>query len=162
MLLTARVGARQLSGRMTLHLIKLCVGCDSPRDLFEWQRERVREYRRKRLKRVLHHRTRSMPRRREEILSGGSLYWVIRGVVQVRQRVVGLEPVQDEEGQTFCEIQFDPVLVATVPVPRQAFQGWRYLEADDAPADLRTFDLEEAEDLPPPEMLAELRALGLL
>jgi hypothetical protein len=147
---------------MTVHLIKLCVGCDSPRDLFEWQRERVREYRRKRLKKVLHHRTRSMPRRREEVLAGGSLYWVIRGVVQVRQRIVGLEPVENEEGQTFCEIQFDPVLVATVPVPRQAFQGWRYLDPDDAPADLRTFDLAEAEDLPPPEMLAELRALGLL
>jgi hypothetical protein len=147
---------------MTIHLIKLCVGCDSPHDLFEWQRERLREYRRRRLKKVLHHRTRSMPRRREDVLAGGSLYWVIRGVVQVRQRIVGLEPVKDEEGQSFCEIRFDPVLVATVPVPRQAFQGWRYLEPDDAPDDWRVFDPEIVDELPPPEMLAELRTLGLL
>ncbi|MBX6320449.1 MAG: DUF1489 domain-containing protein [Rhodospirillaceae bacterium] len=147
---------------MTVHLIKLCVGCDSPRDLFDWQRARLKEYRRRRQPQVLHHRTRSMPRRREEVLAGGSLYWVIRGVVQVRQRITGLEPVKDEDGRSFCEIRLDPELVITEPVPRQAFQGWRYFEAEDAPADLRVFAPDDAEALPPPRMLAELRALGLL
>ncbi len=147
---------------MTVHLIKLCVGCDSAHDLFAWQRARLRERRRRRQPAIVSHRTRSMPRRREEVLSGGSLYWVIRGVVQVRQRIVGLEPVSGEGGLTFCDIRLDPVLVATEPVPRQAFQGWRYLEAEDAPGDLRVFDPGEAEALPPPQMLAELRALGLL
>lgn len=146
---------------MAVHLIKLCVGCDSVADLAEWQAARVREYRRKRSRTVLHHRTRSMPRRRGEILDGGSLYWVIKGIVQVRQRIVGLEPVSGDDGQTYCQIQFDPTLVVTSPVPRQAFQGWRYLEPKDAPPDLGPFDAA-AEVLPPAEMLADLRNLGLL
>jgi hypothetical protein len=148
---------------MTVHLIKLCVGCDSVADLAEWQAERLREYRRRRSKTVLHHRTRSMPRRREEVLDGGSLYWVIKGIVLVRQRIVGLEPVAGEDGQTYCQIQFDATLVTTTPTPRQAFQGWRYLEPSDAPVDIGPFDLQAgAAALPPPEMLAELRNLGLL
>jgi hypothetical protein len=149
---------------MAIHLIKLCVGCDSITDLAEWQAQRMREYRRRRSKTVLHHRTRSMPRRREEILTGGgSLYWVIKGIVLVRQRITGLEPVSGEDGQTYCQIQFDPTLVMTVPTPRQAFQGWRYLEPKDAPADIGPFDLHsDSGALPPPEMLVELRNLGLL
>ena len=148
---------------MTVHLIKLCVGCDSVTDLAEWQEQRMREYRRKRSKTVLHHRTRSMPRRRQEVLDGGSLYWVIKGIVLVRQRIVGLAPVAGEDGQAYCQIQFDATLVMTVPTPRQAFQGWRYLEPDDAPRDIGPFDLQAgATALPPPEMLAELRNLGLL
>jgi hypothetical protein len=146
---------------VSLHLIKLCVGCDSVADLAEWQEERLREYRRRRSRTKLYHRTRSMPRRREEILAGGSLYWVIRGIVQVRQRIVGLEPVIGEDEQTYCQIQFDRQLVVTVPTPRQAFQGWRYLEPKDAPADLGPFD-PQAGALPPAEMLADLRSLGLL
>lgn len=148
---------------MTVHLIKLCVGCDSVADLAEWQAERLREFRRRRSKTVLHHRTRSMPRRREEVLAGGSLYWVIKGIILVRQKIIGLEPVSGQDGQTYCQIQFDPTLVMTVPTPRQAFQGWRYLEPKDAPADIGPFDLRGgAAAMPPPEMLAELRNLGLL
>jgi hypothetical protein len=76
------------------------------------------------------------PRRAGELLLGGSLYWVIRGVIRARQRIAGLEEVVGEDGIRRCAIVFDPALVPTVPRPRRAFQGWRYLAASDAPPDI--------------------------
>ena len=139
---------------MSLHLIKLSAGCGSPETLAAWQAERLARFGR------LFHRTRMMPRRREELLDGGSIYWVIRGLVQLRQRLVGIEPFVDAEGDRATLLLLDPELVRTVPERRRAFQGWRYLTAEDAPADLAA----SGDDLPemPARMLAELRALGLL
>lgn len=144
---------------MAVHLIKLCVGCDSVAELRDWQRKRLAELRRARRRPILEHRTRMMPRRREEILRGGSLYWVIKGLVRVRQRVVGLDRRADAEGQAFCAIRYEPELILTVPRSQRPFQGWRYLEASDAPPDLEPAALGE---VPPAEMLEELRALGLI
>lgn len=139
---------------MALHLIKLSAGCDSPETLAGWQAERLARFGR------LFHRTRMTPRRRDELLAGGSIYWVIRGLVQVRQRLVGIEPFVDSEGERATLLLLDPELIRTVPAPQRAFQGWRYLAAGDAPADLAAAD----DDLPemPAKMLAELRSLGLL
>jgi hypothetical protein len=131
-----------------LHLIKLCVGCDSIEDLAQWQRKRS----------PLEHWTRNQPKRAEEILTGGSLYWVIKGQVRVRQRILGLERREDEEG-VWCAIVLGRRLTRVRPAARRPFQGWRYLEADDAPADLAKG--EKAEELPE-KLAAELRALGLL
>ncbi|MGI9482426.1 MAG: DUF1489 family protein [Hyphomicrobiales bacterium] len=138
---------------MTVHILKLCVGVDTIEELSSWQKMRLKNNAR------VFHVTRMMPRRKKEVLDGGSLYWVIKGTIQVRQRIIGLEPVVDEDGINRTEIQFDPELVSVRPAPRRAFQGWRYLEAADAPPDLTKADLKS--DIPP-EMRAELIELGLI
>ena len=145
---------------MTLHLIKLCVGIESIAHLRERQAARLGAQKRARRKRELFHRTRQMPRRRDEVLDGGSIYWVIKGVVQVRQRLLDLRAVTGEDGVPRCDLVLDPELVPTRPQPRRAFQGWRYLEPEDAPADLELRG-SDAEKLPP-EMRAALIELGLL
>lgn len=130
---------------MTVHIVKLCVGADSVEDLAEWQIEQLKRARRakQRLNPVCG--TRMWPKRVEDVLAGGSLYWVIKGVVTVRQRIVAIDDVIDEHGQR-CGLYLDAQLHRTVPQPRRAFQGWRYLEPKDAPADLG--DLKGGADLP--------------
>lgn len=139
---------------MSLHLIKLSVGTEDVDDLRRWQKLRLRETGR------LFHRTRMMPRRRAELLAGGSIYWVIKGLIQARQRLTGIEPALDASGRPCTLLLLDPRLVRTVPRAHRAFQGWRYLDPEDAPADLR--DTAEGAAGLPPKLLAELRALGLL
>jgi hypothetical protein len=133
----------------------LSVGSDSYESLAEWQAFRLRQNGR------LRHVTRTMPRRRDEVLDGGSIYWVIKGVMVARQRILDLEDVIDEEGDVRCGIVLDPDLVRVVPRPHRPFQGWRYLKAEEAPADLRDGLGKGAEEMPP-EMLSELKELGLL
>ena len=120
---------------MPLHIIKLCVGCDSLTELADWQKKRLKEKRAKGQKPELIHVTRMTPKRADEILAGGSLYWVIKGVIAVRQQIVEIAEVTDEHGLR-CGLYLDPHLQRTTPQPRRAFQGWRYLEPKDAPADL--------------------------
>ncbi len=146
---------------MTLHLLKLCVGSDDVAALRAWQGEEAAEARRRGERYVPSHWTRMMPKRRDEILDGGSLYWVMSGMIAVRQRIVGLEPEVDENGRPFCRILFARRLVLVEPRPHRPFQGWRYLEAVDAPPDL-TAVAGPGTRSPPARMLAELRALGLL
>ena len=111
----------------------------------------------------LHHFTRMMPQRRDEIVPGGSLYWVIKGQVRVRQPIMSLEARNDEEGRGFCAIRLAAKWVPVQPRRQRPFQGWRYLAAADAPPDLtKGWRAAAAEDEPPPGMLAELRSLGLL
>jgi hypothetical protein len=144
-----------------LHLIKLCVGVENCADLIAWQSQRLDTMRRNGLPAELVHRTRQMPKRRGEILDGGSLYWVIKGVIQLRQRIVDLREEASDEGRTMCGIVFDPVLVPTRAQARRPFQGWRYLPVEDAPPDMPEFE-RGAIDALPPEMRAELAALALL
>ncbi|WP_421997797.1 DUF1489 family protein [Reyranella sp.] len=104
--------------------------------------------------------TRNTPRRTEELLAGGSLYWVVRGVIRCRQELVGFEEdVNAEDGRKYCRIQVKRTLIKTAPQTCKAFQGWRYFEADRAPPDLSKGDT--LADMPP-EMAAELKRLGLL
>lgn len=145
---------------MTVHLIKLCVGVEEVSQLAEWQGKRAAAAKTAGTPLVLQHITRNMPRRKEEVLDGGSLYWVIKGLVQVRQRIIGLEPVVRESGESACALIYDQELVQTERQPRRAFQGWRYLEVNDAPADLGPGG--DAMDKLPPAMASELRDLGLI
>jgi hypothetical protein len=146
--------------RMTVHLIKLCVGVDTVQELQAWQAERI-EHLRKLGKVPEHcHRTMQTPRRRDEVLDGGSLYWVIRGVILVRQRVLDLRPDEKDDGVACCGIVLEPKLVATRARGRRAFQGWRYLAAADAPADARTFEAAQGEM--PQAMREDLLRLGLI
>lgn len=143
---------------MPLHLIKLCVGVDSVDDLEEWVARRRREKCRSGRPPPQVHVTRMTPKRSDDLLDGGSLYWVIRGTVQARQRLVGIDPFVDAEGIRRCRLLMEPDIVRTRPQPRRPFQGWRYLKGADAPADLGQGD--DPSDLPA-ELSAELAALGL-
>jgi hypothetical protein len=145
---------------MTVHLVKLCVGVETVQDLAVWQAERLRRLAQAGEAAELCHRTRQMPRRRNEILDGGSLYWVVKGFVLVRQRILDLKDATKDDGTACCGIVLDPELVTTRPQPRRAFQGWRYLEAADAPADART--LHDVEANIPPGMREDLRELCLI
>lgn len=142
---------------MTVNLLKLCVGIDSV--------EHLREVRKRKAPHQLAdgtnchiHVTRFMPKRAHEVLAGGSLYWVIKGFVLVRQTIIGLEMIKTDNGPK-CMVQMEQELVLTEAQPRRPHQGWRYLEVSDAPKDLpagaRNTDL-------PPEISAQLRGLGLL
>lgn len=138
---------------MPLHLIKLAVGIRDIDHLREVQARRAGGG-------VVPVHTRMVPRRGDEIVGTGSLYWVIRGSTCVRQKVVALDTGTDEDGRAYCLIGVDPSLVPTVPTAQRPFQGWRYLEPAAAPADLA--DAGGGGDELPPHLAAELRALGLL
>lgn len=121
---------------MPLHLVKLCVGTTSIEDLAEWQAAN-RQFRPNGggALRVFHT-TFQTPKRQEALLDGGSLYWVIKGLIQARQKIVGFDDGTKEDGSPCCLILLDPGIVPVRPCPRKAFQGWRYLADDDAPADI--------------------------
>jgi hypothetical protein len=143
---------------MTLHLIKLCVGCDSIDDLADWQKRRLAELKKKRKPPELIHVTRQTPKRVDDLLKGGSLYWVIRGQIAVRQRLLELRAVT-KNGTPHCGLVYDPQIIHLIPRTCRPFQGWRYLAAKDAPLDARM--IKGGKQLPP-QLRAELAALGLL
>jgi len=145
---------------MTVHLLKLCVGVETVQELADWQAMRLKRLKRERKRVELCHRTLQSPKRRDEVLDGGSLYWVIKGFVLVRQHVLDLRPDTKDDGTACCGIVLDRALVTTRAHPRRAFQGWRYLDAADAPNDLRGF--EDAADDMPRAMREDLRELRLI
>src|SRR5512135_409384 len=104
---------------MTMHLLKLCVGCDSVKELADWQAERLKRLRRERKRVELCHRTLQTPKRRDEILDGGSLYWVIKGFVLVRQRILDLRPDTKDDGTACCGIVLDRELISMRPTRRR-------------------------------------------
>lgn len=133
---------------MPLHIIKLCVGIDRVEQLTEWGRaERGRGG-----APIVH--TRMTPKRAAECLDGGSLYWVIKGVVQCRQQILSIDTLEDG-ARTRCEITLGDEVIRVAPQRRGAFQGWRYYDKDVTP-DLSNW---EAGDLPP-GFAEELRELG--
>jgi hypothetical protein len=143
-----------------LHLIKLCVGVDKVEQLAAWQEDRARRAAKDPSFPPLGHVTRMTPRRRDELLDGGSLYWVIKGVIQVRQRLIDIVRFDDDDGISRCRLVFDPELVLTERQPKRPFQGWRYLKAQDAPRDLD--NVPKGEQELSAEMREELATLGLL
>ncbi len=143
---------------MALHLIKLCVGCDGIEDLADWIAATLAEKKRRGLEPAHVHRTRMMPKRVAEILDGGSLYWVIKGQIRVREKILDLRAVTDAAGVSHCDIVLSADLVEVEARPYRPFQGWRYFDPAVAPRDLIG---EETADLPI-EFLRELAGLGLL
>jgi hypothetical protein len=138
---------------MSLNLIKLCVGVSDIEELQTWVRESQQGID------TLDHITRMFPKRVAEILPGGSLYWVIRGMILCRQPIADLEPVVGNDGIERCRIVFKPEIVLVRPTPKRAFQGWRYLEAASSPPDLPK--AVKASGMPE-ELRRELAELGLL
>jgi hypothetical protein len=145
---------------MTVHLIKLCVGCDSVRELEGWIKDKLKAKRKSGEKPEHIHRTRMVPKRAEELVEGGSLYWVIRGEVLCRQRVRAIRPFVDKNGISRCGVVLEPKVVLVEPRPHRAFQGWRYLTAKDAPRDLGKAAKGAARM--PETLRRELRELGLM
>lgn len=145
---------------MPLHILKLCVGAESISDLEEWIAERQAQRRARGEPAEQLHTTRMVPKRIEEIVNGGSLYWVIKGQVSARQRLIDIRPFTDGEGIGRCHLVMEPVVVPVEPRPFRPFQGWRYLQGKDAPRDIdgRSGDL----GVMPEQMRRELAELGLL
>ena len=139
---------------MTVHLKKLSVGSESLASLRQWQEMRLKAGF------ELMHVTRNTPRRAEEVLDGGSIYWVIKGVMCARQPIIELRSMQRADGRPACGIVLAPEIVTVEPTRMRIFQGWRYLEAKDAPVDLPM--ASDGDEAMPPELVAELRELGLL
>jgi hypothetical protein len=131
----------------TIHLVKLCVGADSVDSLLAWETQRPEVYR-------LH--TRNRPKRFAELVDGGSLYWVIKGVILCRREIVSFDVVEDQE-KPLCWIGLRNRHILTEPQPRRPFQGWRYLEAKDAPRDLNSL----ADQGLPNELAQQLKESGV-
>src|SRR5215475_9784393 len=136
---------------MPLHLLKLAVGIDDIEHL-----RRIRAARRAQRGGSWVY-TRNHPRRAQEVLAGGSIYWIIRAHIRVRQRIIGFRRERDDNGRGYCLIEVDERLVPTLSRPWRPFQGWRYLSPEAAPA-----DRSESGEPPSDRLLAELHALGLL
>ncbi len=145
---------------MPLHLIKLCVGCDSVADLEDWIRQKLKEKKRRGQKAEHIHTTRMVPKRAAELMDGGSLYWVVRGQIACRERILDIRPFTDKDGIGRCRVVLDGKVVLVEPRLRAAFQGWRYLEAKEAPRDLSRAAPGAAKM--PEAMRRELQELGLL
>jgi hypothetical protein len=142
-----------------LHLVKLCVGVERVEELARWQEKRAAERRSAGEDDRPRHVTRMWPRRADELLAGGSLYWVMKGVILARQPIAALEETDLGDGVTRCAIVLSPELIRTVPAPRRPFQGWRYLKPGDAPADLSSAGAGDA--ALPPELSAALSEVGV-
>ncbi len=140
---------------MALHLLKLCVGAISVDDLITWHDNHPSPF----VTGERRHVTRMWPKRETEVLDGGSLYWVIKGAILCRQRILRLDRVEGADGILRCGLILDPAVVRTEAALRRPFQGWRYLNAVDSPRDLglaRAFD-----DVLPTEMALALAEIGL-
>ncbi|WP_045388671.1 DUF1489 family protein [Falsirhodobacter sp. alg1] len=136
---------------MTLHLVKLCVGAEKPEDLILRQQTYWNGAPR--------HITRMWPKREAELLDGGSIYWIFKGLVLARQRLIGLEETTGDDGIRRCALVLDPAVVQTEAQPRRAFQGWRYLAPADAPADVPAG--RDHEEPLPADLARALSEMGL-
>lgn len=139
-----------------LHLIKLSVGTETVEGLERWQASA----RAKGPDGLPRHVTRMWPKREADILGGGSIYWVIRGAVLCRQRILRLDEVTGQDGIRRCAIVLEPGLVRVAATPKRPFQGWRYLEPADAPPDLGR--RRKGDDALPPQLSVALAEIGVL
>ena len=144
---------------MPLHIIKLCVGVETVEELDQWYREEVLVHaaRGEGYERI--HVTRMFPKRVDEILDGGSLYWVIKGVILCRQRLIRLEERRGDDGILRCALVMDRQVIRTEAAPRRPFQGWRYMQGKDAPRDLAK--ARGGDDSIPVELARALAEIGL-
>lgn len=145
---------------MAINLIKLCVGADSVDDHRAWIDFRLKQARAMGIEAEQYHTTRMYPKRAEEIIGQGSLYWVIKGQVQSRQRVLDIRRFTDNEGVGRCKIVLESELILTSLQPKRPFQGWRYLRPEDAPRDMA--DISGDGEAMPDDMRVELSELGLI
>ncbi|WP_411958253.1 DUF1489 family protein [Paracoccus homiensis] len=137
----------------SLHLMKLCVGAEGPDDLARWQQQRYGDG-------PAMHVTRMWPKREDELLNGGSIFWVFKGIMLARQKLLRLEERFGDDGIRRCALILDRDLVRVAAIPRRPFQGWRYLDPKDAPDDLP--ENRAAEEALPAKVAAALSEMGLV
>ena len=140
----------------TVNLIKLSVGTENVEGLEHWHATK----RAQTVDGLPRHVTRMWPKREAEILNGGSIYWVIKGLIQCRQKVLRLDEVIGSDGIRRCAIVLEPKLVRTQSSLKRPFQGWRYLQVADAPPDLP--EGRSNEDVLPVELNQALAEIGVL
>lgn len=140
-----------------IHLQKLSVGSISIESLAAWQADVAVRRAAQGMPALADHVTRMRPKQAAELLDNGSIYWVIKGMIQCRNPIVDLIETQTQDGRKACRIVLGPELIPVTPTPKRAFQGWRYLKPEDAPQDLA--ELGEAKNLPP-HLRAKLVDLG--
>ncbi len=153
----AQAPLRAAAGGLVDHLniVKLCVGAEKVEDLTDWHHLHAGQW----APGTTEHVTRMWPKRESELLAGGSLYWVIKGVILARQRLIGLERRQGGDGIERCALVMEAEVIRTEPAPRRPFQGWRYLNPAESPRDLpKTRALD---DTLPPELARALADIGL-
>ena len=138
-----------------LNIIKLCVGADTVEDLLDWHRAHADVWKAG----TTEHVTRMWPKREAELLDGGSLYWVIKGAVLARQRLLRLEERRGADGIARCALVLDAEVIRTEAALRRPFQGWRYLDPAESPRDLPKG--RAADDALPPELARALAEIGL-
>lgn len=138
-----------------VNILKLCVGAESVEDLVSWHDENRGRWP---LGQTVHV-TRMWPKREAEVLAGGSLYWVIRGLVLCRQRILALEPVDEGDGIQRCGLVLDAEVIRTQPAPRRPFQGWRYLPPEESPPDIAV--TRRGEEVLPPGLAEAMAEFGL-
>lgn len=143
---------------MALHLIKLSVGPENLSELVDWQTQRLKDQRKRGQAPELVHVTRHMPKRAAEVLDGGSIYWVIKGWLVARQRMLELRPLL-RDGVPHCGLIYAPEMIRIAPRKHRPFQGWRYFDPKDAPRDLAKGEVDTEM---PEEMQRDLAELGLL
>lgn len=153
-MITGKKGGDVADGKV--HLVKLSVGSKSVESLMAWQASKAAQGN----DNLPRHVTRMWPKRKAEILNGGSIFWVIQGMLQCRQRILRLDEVIGQDGIRRCGIVLEPEIILTMTAPKRAFQGWRYLPAEDAPADLPR--RRQAEDPLPADLSAALADIGVI
>lgn len=139
----------------TINLIKLSVGSESVDSIVDWQTRRAKQSKTG----EYHHVTRMWPKREAELLNGGSIYWVVSGFVQCRQRIKRLDEVIGQDGIRRCGIVLHPEMFRTETAAKRPFQGWRYLKPEEAPRDLAKS--RSREDNLPPQLSAALAEIGV-
>ncbi|MFP4275266.1 MAG: DUF1489 family protein [Paracoccaceae bacterium] len=139
-----------------MNLVKLSAGTESVESLTRWQESRAARG----ADGLPRHVTRMWPRREADLLDGGSVFWVIKGLIQCRQRILRLDEVDRGDGIRRCAIVLEPGLIRTQPAPRRPFQGWRYLDPADSPADLPAG--RDSEEPLPASLSAALAEIGVV
>lgn len=138
---------------MTYNLKKIAVGIDSI------DRLHIRQQMIKSSYGKIIHTTRNMPKQKDDLIDNGSMFWIIKRNILVRQKILNIETVIRDDGSKGCEIELDEDLIKVIPTPMKPFQGWRYYMASDIPPDLNVSNIE-SEDLPE-NINSELIKLGL-
>ena len=139
-----------------INLVKLSVGSETVESLQEWQNTNKAQG----SDGLPRHVTRMWPKREADLLKGGSLFWVIKGFLQCRQRILRLDEVSGKDGVRRCAIVLDPEIIRTTNVRKRPFQGWRYLAIEDAPIDLPKRAFED--DHIPPSLAGALADIGVV
>ena len=113
-----------------INLKKLAVGINSLEELKDFQILKLKKNNEISVK------TKNTPKRKPEILDGGSLYWIINNRFAIRQLVIDIRENISYEGKKYCLIILDRKIIQVEKISQRPFQGWRYLKLNNSPKDI--------------------------